>query len=96
MILLCVSFKFYEGFKYLIRTGEDNLNKEKEVVIILWWTFIQAYLLSYSSGQDSVLAILVYQNKYVKSKEEYNLKMFIEKLLRVSVFFLILKFIWGD
>lgn len=30
MILLCVPFKFYEVFKYLIRIGKDNFLTEKE------------------------------------------------------------------
>lgn len=36
MILLCVPFKFYEGFKYLIRIGEDHLLTEKEKLSLFY------------------------------------------------------------
>lgn len=46
--------------------------------------------------QGSVLGFVVYQNKYVKPKEKSNLKMFMENLYAYNIFFLIIKFTWGD
>lgn len=43
--------------------------------------------------QGSMLVFVVYQNKYVKTKEKPNLKMFMENLLcAYNIFLLIIKF----